>query len=926
MKNLPRKSVRLQPSLYWNFLLLLLLTLNFNLNAQTTCPAAENIEVSTITTTTARITYKLSGNISSATIEYGTTSSMGGDWKSVLISKTAKYWDLTNLTPATKYYFRIKSFCENSAVNITPVSSAIKDFTTYPVATCPVATNLSASEITTTSARINYSLSLNIGSATLEISSTNNSSLRTINLEVKSTYYDLKELSASTTYYYRIKTVCTNTPGVYSPVYTNNNTFNTTAIPVCLPTTNLSVRDITAVSARINYALPDALGSATFEIRPSTTTAYSLITLASNSAFTIRDGLTALTKYYVRIKTVCKNGGTNVAETTFTTLAAPVCAAASNVSISNVSAKGALISYKLPDGIKSATLEITSASNTTITSNTQTWKSITISNTSSSYQFTDLLPLTRYYARVKSICTNGSDNTSLVVYFTTLALPVCTAATDVTVTDISAVSAKINFILHGEVKSASLLIRPATSTAYLTIIIPIPSTNFVRKELTPQTKYFYKISTVCSDGTIVTTSEASFTTFATPSCVPATALSAGGISAVGAKIGYSLPKEISGATLEIIAANTASPTISTANWQPFKLTLGTTVYELQGLTPQTLYYFRIKTECTNGSTIYSEVFRFTTLAQPTCVAATDLKASNITSNSVRINFTLPKNINSAFLDIKTPNATSWSSYGITNFSSTYLDRGDLLPSTEYVYRIRTNCSASAATISPVYSLEGHFVTLATTLCTKATGLAVKDISFNSAIILYAIPAGTTSATIDIMMVANGTTPAGTTDWRSISIGLTSTSFTLRDLTPSTHYYVRITTLCTQGTKSSTDASGFITLASPVCAAATNVTVSNIYSASVRINFTLPLGIAGQHSRSERDRPAVHPPHRTRRVRRPVHPASQERQLRANPAVLQCRHRHLYRPSQRASHADHVATRPTASRRHVCELSSRDRLN
>ena len=934
MKNSPKEPVRIPVSFYRNFFLLLALSFNLNLNAQTTCPVAESVAVSTITSTSVRINYNLSANVSSAAIEYGTTTSFG-DWKSVPIYKTATYWDLTNLNPGTKYYYHIKSICNNTEVNITPGVSGLKDFTTYPVTTCPAATNLSVTEITAATARINYSLSPNIGSAALEISSTNNSSIRTINLEVRSTYYDLADLAASTTYYFRIKTVCTNTPGIYSPVYTNNITFKTLALPVCAAATNLSVTDITAVSAGVHYTLPSDLSSATFEIRPSTSTAYSSpIPLSPTATSSLCDGLTAMTKYSVRIKTVCKNGGTNVAETTFTTLATPVCAAATNLSISDILSTGAIVSYKLPTEINHATLEITSANSTTVTGSNQTWKSIPITNISTTYQFLDLAPGTRYYTRVRTVCANGSENISSVLYFTTLAVPNCTAATGLSVTDISAISARINFTLHGEVKIATLQIRPVSSTAYLNINIPIPSVYLLRNELTALTKYYYKIKTVCADGTILYTDETSFTTLAAPTCVAATNLTDSGISSVGAVIGYTLPREIKSATLEILAANTASPTANTANWQTFPLGLTSTTYDLKGLTPLTLYYFRIKTECANGSFIYSAVPKFTTLATLTCTAATNVSISNITSStarfnfklpagilgafveiqvpgsttwlsrtitsltstyydhneltpltnyyyrirtvcsngavnysepgnfatiaesactpatnvtasnitavSVRINFTLPQNISSAAVEIKAPNST-WVTYPLSSLTLTLLDRGDLLPSTLYAYRIRTTCAGTAATISPVYSPEAHFTTLAAAPCAAATIVSVGNISQNGAYVVYTLPKEIKSATLELIS-ANTTTLTGSSSTRSIILIPGTTSYELKELTPSTRYYVTISIVCPQGSTSISNSLGFNTLAATTCTAATNLSVSNIYSASVRINFTLPQGI------------------------------------------------------------------------------------
>jgi hypothetical protein len=436
------------------------------------------------------------------------------NWIVVQISKTSAYWDLKELTAATKYYYRIKTVCESGIPVSTPETAY---FETLAAPTCAAATNLSVSNITSSSARFNFKLPAGISSAALEIQAANTTAWLSKSItDLTATYTDRLELTAATKYLYRIKTICANGIVNYSP----NADFATLSVVSCTAATNVSVGEITATSARINFTLPKEFARASLEIKEYNTTAWlpSEFTSLTLTYFD-RKELKAATKYYYHIKTVCTNGSVNYSPdayflTTAATADALNCTAATGLSVTNIGPNGVKIIYILPTGISSATLEVINA-NTTNT-DASAWLSKNILIPSTYTEHIDLLPATKYKYRIKTVCANGGAVMySVLGDFTTATsktvAPSCVAY-NVSVSDITTSGASINYKLPAEIITASLEIIASNTSVWLSFPIDNRSTYYLLSPLDPATGYYYRIKTVCSDGTFNFTPNAKFAT------------------------------------------------------------------------------------------------------------------------------------------------------------------------------------------------------------------------------------------------------------------------------------------------------------------------------------------------------------------------------------------------------------------------------
>ncbi len=389
------------------------------------------------------------------------------------------------------------------------------------------------------------------------------------------------------------------------------------------------------------------------------------------------------------------------------------CTAATGLVVKSVWTNSVKIGYILPAGISKAYLEV--VKNTASVTDATVWTSKEILISSTYSELGELVPGTKYVYRIKTICTNGTVKyTTPGDFITTSATTsTCAAATNVSVSNITATTVKINFKLPADVVTASLeLFAPNATTAISKPINPLTATSIERFELTPSTRYTFKIKTTCTNNVVNYSAIADFTTVAaaqptTETCSAATGLVVKSVGTNGVKIGYTLPTGIGSATLLVVAA-TPTPTDATV-WLTKDIALGSTYTERGDLLPSTKYIFKVKTGCTNGTLKYSSLGDFTTSAttsaMPPCSPATSVTVSNITANTATFNYTLPLGIASATLEVIPANSIAWLTRNLATTSTSYI-RNELVIATKYYYRIRTVCSNGTVSYTP----EANFST------------------------------------------------------------------------------------------------------------------------------------------------------------------------------------------------------------------------
>ncbi|MBL7787187.1 MAG: fibronectin type III domain-containing protein [Chitinophagales bacterium] len=182
----------------------------------------------------------------------------------------------------------------------------------------------------------------------------------------------------------------------------------------------------------------------------------------------------------------------------------------------------------------------------------------------------------------------------------------------------------------------------------------------------------------------------------------------------------------------------------------------------------------------------------------TCTTPTGLATANITSSSATLSWTAVSGATSYTVQYKTNAATTWTSLTATSNS---VSLTGLAASTTYNWRVQTTCSSGTSTVAT----GSNFTTLASggTTCAAPSGLAVSNITANSATLGWSAVSGATSYSVQYK------TSTATT-WTTVSAS--SNSLNLTGLSASTTYNWRVQTICSGGGSSTVNGSNFTTTA------------------------------------------------------------------------------------------------------------------
>ena len=171
-------------------------------------------------------------------------------------------------------------------------------------------------------------------------------------------------------------------------------------------------------------------------------------------------------------------------------------------------------------------------------------------------------------------------------------------------------------------------------------------------------------------------------------CNAPTGLASSAITASGATVSWAA---VSGATnytveykLNTATAYTVASAASTA-----------TSISITGLSASSLYDWRVRTNCSTGSSAFTAA-QFTTTAVAACDAPTGLASSAITTSGATVSWAATTGSVSYSVDYKLNTATAWTS-AATATTATSVSITGLAAASLYDWRVRNNCSAANST-------------------------------------------------------------------------------------------------------------------------------------------------------------------------------------------------------------------------------------
>ncbi|MBK7805400.1 MAG: fibronectin type III domain-containing protein [Saprospiraceae bacterium] len=223
----------------------------------------------------------------------------------------------------------------------------------------------------------------------------------------------------------------------------------------------------------------------------------------------------------------------------------------------------------------------------------------------------------------------------------------------------------------------------------------VASTSVSLSGLTASTTYNTRVLANCASGSSAYVA-VDFTTTSEPTaCNAPTGLTAGTITTSSAAITW-------GAVSGALNYNFEYKTSSASTWSAQVIT-GTAV-NFTGLAASTTYNIRISTNCSGGTSVFSTVLNFTTLAA-TCNAPTGLATSSITQTTATSSWAAVSGATGYTFEYKTSAASTWT---VQTVSGTSVNLTGLAASTTYNTRVKTNCSSA----SSAYSNTVNFTTTA----------------------------------------------------------------------------------------------------------------------------------------------------------------------------------------------------------------------
>jgi hypothetical protein len=481
-------------------------------------------------------------------------------------------------------------------------------------------------------------------------------------------------LVSNTAYQFRVRATNGTSFSAYtSPVATTTLLFAPTASPATA---------IAATSFTANWLA--RTGATSYKLDVSTSTTFSTFVTGFNnkiiSSANVSDnvtGLAANTTYYYRVRAVNVTGDSpNSAIISVTTaLAAPAAPVAT--AATGITANSFVANWNAVAGATGYFLDVSTVN--TFATTLPNYNGLLVGGTS--FTVTGLTGSTQYFYRLRATNSGGTSANSGTQSLTTLvppAAPVATAASNISQTGFTA-----NWNAVGGATSYRLDVSADNFTTFVAGFNnkTVSGTSDAISGLTVATSYKYRVRTVNANGTSANSNVIDVSTLPLGPAAPA-ALSATAITGTGFTANWSSVATATSYRLDVSLDNFAS-FIAGYNDR----TVNGTSESVTGLSPGTLYKYRVRAVDGTGTSVNSNVMDVTTLPVPPVPLAQ--AASSVTSTGFTANWSTSAGATGYQLDISTDNFLSF----LTGYNSKSVSGNSdvvtgLTAGTAYKYRVR----------------------------------------------------------------------------------------------------------------------------------------------------------------------------------------------------------------------------------------------
>ncbi len=616
--------------------------------------------------------------------------------------------DIANLNPYTPYYFRLR------ARNITGYSAYItlSQATKPNPPVAPTDVQVPLALITQNKATVTWTGSPGpLLNYVIEFS--NSASFSPLSGSVSpdsaSRTFDILSLSSGTTYYFRMKAV--NTGGTSA----NSATVSATTLPnPPLGPTGLQVTDSRQTTISLSWTAPVSGDQNSYELRYSTNPdflqdVFIRILSTTGTTYTATD-LLPNTTYYFRLY-ARNSGGTSADFTAATGATKPYSPAVpTGLTAANVKQTTLTLNWTAPTGPLTG-YALSYSTSAAFTDSTVVPAPAVGDN---SKPVTGLTANTTYYFRLRAVNTGGSSPNATATVTTAPNAP--TAPGPLTATNVEVTTLTLNWTAPtGNTQTGYRLVR-STSAAFTdsTTLTPpaVGVTSLPLTGLTGNTTYYFRLYALNLGGSSAPATTSALTKPAPPTLLAAPAAT---LTQTGLTLTWTPPAGGPTSTLtnyELQYATSADFTAGLVTTTP----ANTATSELiSGLSPNVLYYFRLRAQNATGFSTYATLQTTTLPGAP--LTPTIFAASAITISSLTLTWTAPTGpITGYQLDRATDAGFTQNLVPLTPAAGASSQAvGGLSGGTRYFFRLR---AINAGGNSP------YATTDTTTLLAAPTGFAV----------------------------------------------------------------------------------------------------------------------------------------------------------------------------------------------------------